>query len=113
MNEIKKLYELAGVEKPQINYCTSDNCPFNWKYGICQTKKCPNWVTKQSECYPPFTAEKQLELIKQICPSYPLNYHLKCFQGYTFEDGLAKCVNNIWQCVTETEQEEIRKILKG
>ena len=100
MNEIEKLYELAGIY-PDCEHgeCGLDYCANNYGCGYA--------------FYPPFTAEKQLELIRQICPSYPLNYHLKCFQDYTFEDGLAKCVNNIWQCVTETEQEETRNILKG
>lgn len=88
MNEIKKMYKNAGVESVGFN-------PY-----------------KLEDEYPPFTAEKQLELIKRVSPSYPLNYHIKCFQGYTFEEGLALCVNNLWQFLTEEEKEVVHGILR-
>ena len=124
MNEIEKMYENAEVEKPQINYCTSDNCPFNWKYGICQTKNCPNWATKQSEYYPPFTAEKQIELIKWLAKHYG-NIHIlnNAARGFAigiegvsfnlkkFEEIIAMVLNTFWQDLTDQDKEEIRRIL--
>ena len=100
MSEIEKLYAKAGIYQKccTINDCLDmskcSNCHFNKVYA------------------PPFTAEKQLELIKRVSPSYPLNYHIKCFQGYTFEEGLALCVNNLWQCLPEEEKEVVRGILR-
>lgn len=96
MSNKEKMYENAEFIQKR---CKDYSC------GVCeQYDKC--------EKYPPFTAEKQLELIRKISPSYPLNYHLKCFQGYSFEEGLAKCINNLWQYLTEEEKQQIKEILK-
>lgn len=112
MSEIIKLYENAEVEKPQINYCKSDNCPFNWKYGICQTKKCPNWTTKQSKCYPSFTAEKQIELIKWLIVHSPNTCLEDEIIVSAFEDSLANIINALWQDLNEEERKQIKEILE-
>ena len=107
MSEVEKMYKNAGVEKEVIP------CPAKY-YGYNCTRN--NWDDEDCscdiECYPPFTAEKQIELIKKISPSYPLNYHIKCFQGYSFEEGLAKCINNLWQSLTEEEKQQVKGILE-
>ena len=103
MNEITKLYENAGVLKECLSPCYINK---TWR----KTHDCPNCDNRES--YPPFTAEKQIELIKNVSPSYPLNYHTKCFQGYSFEEGLAKCINNLWQYLTAEEKQQVKGILE-
>ena len=110
MSEIKKLYENAGVEK-------------KWKplpYGDIE------------EFYPPFTAEKQLELIKWLIQKnfyderiIRSNYEKTSFycsylddyceseEFEKFEEALANVFNYFWQDLTDTEKEQIKEILNG
>ena len=53
MSEVTKLYENAGVELQ--SYCCDESCGEPTK----RCKDCPDY----HEVYPPFTAEKQLEII--------------------------------------------------
>lgn len=103
MTEIEKLYELAGVEKE----ITRTNAGF---------------------VYPPFTAEKQIELIKWLAIKGDFDYTLdiaKNTDAYytmyfddtrwtckTFEETLAGLINSMWNKLTEAERNEIREILK-
>ena len=127
MSEIEKLYELAG-EKPILicdNGYTTINCHYSPKDCgfICNTKK----------IYPPFTAEKQLELIKVIAKGQiggicieinvkdtvtisarqDWNRYFE-FQewGSDLPEALAKLITNLWQDLTETEKAEIKRILE-
>jgi len=117
MNEIEKLYELAGIEKIELDY--PDNFePF----------------------YPEFTAEKQLELIKWLgkldgkleitCtynkekfifnfyfnrktdknhdPKYPYSN----FLNEDIEILIASLINNLWQDLTEEEKQQVKGILE-
>ena len=63
--------------------------------------------------YPPFTAEKQLEIVKMILFStWWLN--LKRLQfSEKFDEGLAQMINELWQDLTEQERTEIKEILRG
>ena len=89
MNEIEKLYENAGVEK------------------ICS--RLPYGGLREE--YPPFTAEKQLEIVKLILFStWWMN--LKRLQfSEKFDKGLTQMINELWQDLTEQEKEQIRDIL--
>lgn len=96
MNEVTKLYENAEIKKVLTR-------------------------TNAGECYPPFTAEKQLELIRKLG-----NINIDIDNGYymsseileveahcdTFEETLAEFVNNLWQDLTEEERKQIRGILE-
>lgn len=94
MNEIEKLYENAGIKK---EYCSTYEA----------NKQCEG-IVDCSECasaeYPPFTAEKQIELIKW------LEQYIMCSP---FDEGLAKFINAIWQDLTEEEKEALRGILRA
>lgn len=108
MSEVEKMYENAKV-KPVCDGLDCFTC----------TAKCNNGK------YPEFTAEKQLELIKWLIKYDELhadfndneygcatiNYsgkYKKCF-----EESLASVINNeLWQDLTESEQEQIRSILE-
>lgn len=120
MSEIEKLYENAGVEK-ECNCTNYDSRCFQ------DCTKC--------EKYPPFTAEKQLNIIKLISKqgqiiienwekdnrgfnvTFRANSNLRyitmeCITRKTVEEALAQIVNDIWQDLTEEEKETIRGILR-
>lgn len=119
MNEIKKLYELAGV-KPVCDGLDCFTC----------TAQCNNGK------YPEFTAEKQIAIVKLISKqgqvvienwekynrgfnvTFRANSNLRyitmdCITRKTVEEALAQIVNDLWQDLTEKERSEIKKILKG
>lgn len=133
MNEIEKLYENAGFErefeKPveciKNLYISCEGCMlYDNKKGKCNNRK----------EYPPFTAEKQLELIKWLCTEdddffsiiaidygcWKINYHredcisedIKGRSDLNFENALANLINNLWQSLTEEERKQIKEILK-
>ena len=116
-NEIEKLYELAGILKECLSPCYINK---TWR----KTHDCPNCDNREN--YPPFTAEKQIELIKWLgewdytvridfheneC-GIAIEYHSGNFQD-NLSEALASIINDLWQDLTETEKEEIRKILRG
>ncbi len=129
MNEITKLYENAGIKPlPTCNNCNM--LDEYWSNGTyCSTCKCDK---DNDECnianyiYPPFTAEKQIYIIKWLSDKddyIGIHYdkHKGLFNIQTnssglyvcneFEQALASRVNFIWQSLTEAEQNEIRNIL--
>ena len=87
-------------------------------------------VEKAYIIYPPFTAEKQIELIKWLaqkdyytcdyCEIEPrkngqewLSYcHFKGSTSNTFENALAGLINEMWQDLTEEEKASIKNILE-
>ena len=113
MNEVEKLYKNA-----KLLYC--DKCMHDSELDciyLCENK------------YPPFTAEKQIELIKwlatrelkiktqkQPCVTYiGILGQYECFYGIEethFEQALAGVINYLWQDITEEEKEQIRNILE-
>ena len=112
MSEIEKMYENCGIEIPivRLKIFKDDN-------GEMFTR-------------PPFTAEKQIELIKWLaqkdyytcdyCEIEPrkngqewLSYcHFKGSTSNTFEKALAGIVNEIWQDLTEEEKQQVKGILE-
>ena len=123
MNEIEKLYENAEVKKQIPKLCSSNEL-------YC--KECEAYIEdvmpycKNAE-YPPFTAEKQLELIKWLINEvdYITMWHFNNSEkpydfdlgsrnsgGETFEDALAQMINNLWQDLTEEEKQQIKEILE-
>ena len=119
-DNIQKLYEVAGVVKQTV---TCSSCIY---FGVkCQNLPCPI-------DYPPFTAEKQLELIKWLAHKAHngllINKHITdggasmVFDnlGYestpagsfiSFEECLANLINNVWINLTEEERTQIKEIL--
>ena len=96
MNEVEKMYENAGVDFGYNNF------------GVPNIQQ-------------PFTAEKQLELIKKLgninididngcyMSSEILKVEARCD---TFEETLAEFVNNLWQSLTEEERKQVKEILE-
>ena len=144
MNEIIKLYENAWI-KPTKNWQSCLNCKLKtetrydeWgeEYLTCKMLERPEKCFDAKEYYPPFTAEKQLELIKWLgkrCfyieisemgnKSYGIafkyqpadeykNEQSECFTNKNFAEALAESINYIWQDLTEEERQQIKEILK-
>lgn len=132
MSEVEKLYRLAGVEKEleqpaecrKNPYITCDGCML-YDNGKCLNRK----------DYPPFTAKKQIAIIKLISKqgqviienwekdnrglnvTFRANSNLRyitmdCITRKTVEEALAQIVNDLWQDLTAAEQNEIREVLK-
>jgi len=117
MSEIEKMYENVGIEVPtaRLKIFKDDNGEIHIR--------------------PPFTTEKQIELIKWLGGldylrlvrtiaeakdwifnseyNMLVNTYKHSSRAETFEEALAKLINSLWQDLAETKQEEIRKILKG
>lgn len=129
-DEIIKLYKNAGIEPTYTDecqiadsyYCMAKdlnergilfddymNQQYPNKNEMCY-ETCPYAYNK--EFYPPFTAEKQIEIVKRILSStWWIN--LKRLQfAENFENSLAELVNDLWHDLTEQEKEQIRGILK-
>ena len=115
-NNIEKLYELAGIEK-------KSHCDYtcNSRY-FCSTN-CTHYNEKIEE-YPPFTAEKQLELIKWLATTRPIHITNICgdwvIEGMVrygkkykdFSQALAGLVCELWEYLTLEQREEVRGILQ-
>lgn len=114
-DNIQKLYKVAGIEKEPIYSGSRLYNPVITGYD-----------------YPPFTAEKQLELIKWLAHKAHngllINKHITdggasmVFDnlGYestpagsfiSFEECLANLINNVWINLTEEERTQIKEIL--
>ena len=140
MTEVEKLYELAGVEK-EFDYLechrgTSSICCPLMDYESERDEECEGCVNSSKMqkvySYPPFTAEKQIELIKWLARRTHITIGLGLSWGqsdddwwtitgkkggvgtdkYRLEEALVKLVINLWQDLTKEEQEQIREILK-
>ena len=122
MSEIEKMYENVGLESHFCEYprfCDDNNC-----------NECPYYASE-------FTAEKQLELIKWLASKQYAKYTTSLLinirdtvrfsggliagvctlnvrydkQDKDFENALAGLINEMWQDLTEEEQEQMRRIL--
>ena len=116
MNEVEKMYKNVGIAKR----CTSkDSC--HKDFVVCL------------RCYayrlPPFTTEKQLELIKFLMEQEDFSWTIVrqgknteyiFYVGYEyssegfkeFTEALAGIVNELWQDLTEEERKQIKEILE-
>lgn len=99
--EIEKMYENADILKRKL--CTSE-------MSIC-TMLCET-CSDYTYSYPPFTAEKQLEIVKMILFStWWMN--LKRLQfSEKFDEGLAQMISELWQDLTEEEKQQVKGILE-
>lgn len=122
MNEVEKMYKNAGIEVPTVRLKIFKDD--NGKIYI----------------QPPFTPEKQLELIKWLAIRFNSDYisywhnEIKdvwifrvndltefsseepfIYEGRNkdFTEALCNLINDLWQDLTEAEQNEIKNILKG
>ena len=118
MSEIEKMYENAGVTLRKCAECDNNmDCGFG------------------KDCYPPFTPEKQIAIIKLISKqgqviienwekdnrgfnvTFRADSNLRyitmdCITRQTVEEALAQIVNDIWQDLTEEEKQQVKGILE-
>jgi hypothetical protein len=98
MSNIKELYKLAGVNKTNV---TCDYCEL--KCYDCTKTPCP-------VDYPPFTAEKQLELIKWLTTTYRVLTLERTFCN-NFDQALAGLILELWDELSSEQREEVKEIL--
>lgn len=105
MNEVEKMYENANIKKKKTHFQGFED--WFWEY-------------------PPFTAEKQLSLIKWIAEykeecriTYEKEYKWctqidwqSSFCYDNFPASLANLINSLWQDLTEEERKQIKNILE-
>ncbi|MBO5928379.1 MAG: hypothetical protein J6Q32_05980 [Clostridia bacterium] len=126
MSEITKLYEKAGIKQERM-------CEWTCKGSKYCSTSCEHYESTQLY-YPPFTAEKQLELIKWLCTEdddfisiiaidygrWKINYNFEDLKSeevkgrsdLNFENALANLINNLWQSLTEEEKQQVKGILE-
>ena len=115
-SQVEKLYENAGIEKV---YEYVGHYPKTDENGIILPM-----------VYPPFTAEKQLELIKWL--GKRLDFGLEYYQDKTwavqtqlgwdgyeiqqehknFDEALSSLINHLWQSLTSAEKQQVKGILE-
>ena len=102
MSEIEKMYMRCKIKKQQT--CSHSDTCYNGSLDECEGCKAYQ--------YPPFTAEKQLEIVKMILFStWWMN--LKRLQfSEKFDEGLAQMINELWQDLTEEEKQQVKGILE-
>ena len=137
MSEITKLYENAGIETNKYKLCCT-GCKHIAKLKVINGYP-SKWICDKydevADCdraepeYPPFTAEKQIELIEWIIGKYNEVSFSKRGSGYNIciDDGsfigchhndkaLERClagdINLLWQDLTEEEKQQVKGILE-
>ena len=126
MNEVEKMYENAGV-KPLGNTDLREMKILVDGKVFVEGKDLPN---NYYNIYPPFTAKKQLELIKWLSTKelkirtnkQPYAVYVgvlgndnTCFygcEGLYLEQTLSELINHLWQDLTEEERKQIKNILE-
>lgn len=121
MSEIEKMYENADVSK-------SIMCEWTCKDNSECNANCRHYGSTE-EFYPPFTAEKQIELIKFLLKNYEgvdiskkinrFNFlvdnatFIGCHHNdKSFEESLAGVINKLWADMPEEEKQQVKGILE-
>lgn len=152
MSEIDKMYENVGIEPTYTDECHMADSYYSMAKDLNERgilfddymkQECPNKnevcyetcpYAYNKEFYPPFTAEKQIELIKWLArynfvvcknlggwhtglnPTYDEDFGITCNKRATnfgsFEYALAGLINVIWQDLTEEEKQQVKGILE-
>ena len=118
MSEIEKMMQNANIKQNRM-------CEWTCKDNDFCNAKCEHYESTQLY-YPPFTAEKQIELIKFILGKgvyYDTDKDYKEFWfHYTddienadykpFEEAVCEFINVAWQDLTEEEKQQVKGILE-
>ena len=105
MSEIEKMMQNAGI-KPIAEYC-KHQCNNEFDDDACIGCK---YIEKVE--YPPFTAEKQIEILKIIVHSYGFNSLDKPIWDKGWDIAIAKLVNFYWEVLTTKEKQQVKGILE-
>lgn len=123
MSEIEKMYRTAKVV-PSHHYC--QECQYD------MSAECPIRCPDNVAVYPPFTAEKQIELIKFITSLSVCEIENWSDKGFHFaikregiyptmflslsninlQETLADVINNLWQYLSPEEKQQVKGILE-
>lgn len=131
MNEIEKMYKNAGVELIEglewvcqnPDHCVYQNLSVTPENCI----GCEHFEREMR--FPPFTAEKQIELIKFLLKNYKsidINKRINRFNflvdnatfigchhnDKSFEESLAGVINKLWADMSEEEKQQVKGILE-
>ena len=142
MSEVEKLYENVGIKLGCCKYAEYgyEGKEGTWYYCTKEGKECWTYPNGNANCvekdYPPFTAEKQIELIKWLSKrcfyieisemadkSYGIafryqpadeykNEQSECCTNKNFAEALAESINYIWQDLSEEEKQQMKGILE-
>jgi hypothetical protein len=134
------MYENAGINLGCCKYAKYDyeGEEGTWYYCTKEGKECWTYPNGDADCvekgYPPFTAEKQIELIKWlgeldmleimrtiredkawiINSEYGMsgNVYKHTSSMKSFEEALARLINSLWQDLTVEEKQQVKGILE-
>ena len=126
-DNITKLYEIAGAQKCGCkDKVIGESCTYGsekWEKCNAEGMACPKEIWETAE--PPFTAEKQLELIKKVLEKGLLQLNRSslgniqfCNFGNAgdykaeFDEALASFIINLWQDLSDNQKQEIKRILQ-
>ena len=140
MSEITKLYENAGIEPTHYDACALEdkylsNEELANQYGTLDgylSFECPHYgegcystceYAYDKDEYPPFTAEKQLEITKFLLKKavyYDVKndkywfYYEECESvGYKpFDEAIAHFINKLWTDMSSEEKQQVKGILE-
>lgn len=121
MNAINEMYKKYGIKR--VRECElTDACLW-----CTIPKKCKDCVLANTKIYPPFTAEKQLEILKiigllgNICITKREYNDMWCItthhkngmgQDLIFEEALSKWITNIYDSLSITIRNKVKEILE-
>lgn len=94
MSEIEKMYENANITPKRCSECDNN---MDCGYG--------------KDCYPPFTTDKQIELIKWMIKTNH-RYFIQDIIADDFSETLAGVFNLYWQDLTAEEKQQVKGILE-
>lgn len=114
MSDIEKMYRTAKVV-PSHHYC--NDCQYD------MSAECPIRCPDNVAVYPPFTAQKQLEIMKFLLKKavyYDVKddkywfYYEECESaGYKpFDEAIAHFINKLWTDLTIEEKQQVKGILE-
>jgi len=110
MDEITKLYKNAGIV-PKRKCEFDDDCPYGFSHSC---DNCDIELTEFNVSYPPFTAEKQIELIIFIVNKFgSLIFHdYVKFTREVMARKIAKFLNGRWRDLSDILKQQIKEILE-
>jgi hypothetical protein len=131
MSEIEKMMQNVGIKLGCCKYAEYgyEGEEGTWYYCKKEGKECWTYPNGNANCvekgYPPFTAEKQLEILNfclkcgqvHILKGIDDEYRIEnsCYrQGYqpTLADAIANYINEKWEKLTPEEKQQVKGILE-
>lgn len=113
MNEVENMYKNTEIELNEgLEWvCKNpDNCTYQ-NLSIVPENCSGCEYFEREKVYPPFTAEKQIKLIKWMIKTT----HKHLLQNIVvecFSESLAGILNTYWSSLTEEERKQIKNILE-